>query len=119
MRRLNESIKEDRKKQFEIALKESKELASLVRVKVYLKTMKGIFIRLPEDEKMAGIEWISVVKEQLRKIQPIETRIKIIKLAAKKPKNKIKDLWYADFLPEDHDPDFDEEYALELKHRLC
>ena len=119
VRKFNESIKEDRKKQFEIALKESKELASLVRVKVYLKTMKGIFIRLPEDEKMAGIEWISVVKEQLRKIQPIETRIKIIKLAAKKPKNKIKDLWYADFLPEDHDPDFDEEYALELKHRLC
>ena len=31
---------------------------------------------------------------------------------------KNKDLWYADLLPEDHDPDFEEEYAQELENYI-
>jgi hypothetical protein len=42
----------------------------------------------------------------------------VIKRAAKKPKKKIKELWYADLLPEDHDPDFEEEYTQELENDL-
>jgi len=118
VREFNESIASDRERQLEIALKESKELASLVRLKIYLKTMKAIFSKLPDDEQAAGMAWIAIVKEQLRTIQPVETRIKKIKRAAKKPKKKIKELWYADLLPEDHDPDFEEEYAQELENDL-
>jgi hypothetical protein len=114
----NESIAQDQKRQLGLALKESKELASLVRLKVYLKTMKEIFSKLPEDERAAGTAWIAIVKKQLRTIQPIETRIRRIKRAAKKPKKKIKELWYADLLPQDHDPDFEEEYAQELENGL-
>jgi hypothetical protein len=80
--------------------------------------MKAIFSKLPDDEQAAGMAWIAIVKEQLRTIQPVETRIKKIKRAAKKPKKKIKELWYADLLPEDHDPDFEEEYAQELENDL-
>ena len=118
VREFNESIASDREKQLVIALKESKELASLVRLKIYLKTMRTIFSKLPEDEQAAGMAWIAVVKEQLRTIQPVETRIKKIKRAAKKPKKKIKELWYADLLPEDHDPNFEDEYAQELENGL-
>ena len=118
VREFNESIASDRERQLEIALKESKELASLVRLKIYLKTMKAIFSKLPDDEQAAGMAWIAIVKEQLRTIQPVETRIKKIKRAAKKPKKKIKELWSADLLPEDHDPDFEEEYAQELENDL-
>lgn len=118
VREFNESIASDRERQLEIALKESKELASLVRLKIYLKTMRTIFSKLPEDEQAAGMAWIAIVKEQLRTIQPVETRIKKIKRAAKKPKKKIKELWYADLLPEDHDPDFEDEYAQELENGL-
>ena len=118
VREFNESIASDRERQLEIALKESKELASLVRLKVYLKTMKAIFSKLPDDEQAAGMAWIAIVKEQLRTIQPVETRIKKIKRAAKKPKKKIKELWYANLLPEDHDPDFEDEYAQELESDL-
>ena len=89
-----------------------------MRVKTYLKTMQEIFAKLPKDEKAAGISWISLVRQELRSIQPIETRIKKIKLAAKKPKKKIKDLWYADLLKEDHDPDFEEEYEQEQENSL-
>jgi hypothetical protein len=45
VREFNESIASDRERQLEIALKESKELASLVRLKIYLKTMKAIFFQ--------------------------------------------------------------------------
>ena len=31
---------------------------------------------------------------------------------------KIKELWYADLLPEDHDPEFDEEYAFDLENGM-
>ena len=44
--------------------------------------------------------------------------MKKIKLAAKKPIMKIKELWYADLLPEDHDPEFDEEYAFDLENGM-
>lgn len=80
--------------------------------------MKEIFAKLPKDEKAAGMSWISLVKQELRKIQPIETRIKKIKRAAKKTKKKSKDLWYADLLPEDHDPEFDEEYEQEIEDQF-
>lgn len=118
IRQFNEKIAQDRKKQLDHALEESKDLESLVRVKVYLKTMKEIFAKLPKDEKAAGMSWISLVKQELRKIQPIETRIKKIKRAAKKTKKKSKDLWYADLLPEDHDPEFDEEYEQEIEDQF-
>jgi hypothetical protein len=118
VREFNESITQDRRRQLELALKESKDFASLVRLKIYLKTMKEIFARLPEEEKEAGMIWIALVKEELRTIQPVETRIKKIKRAAKKPKKKIKELWYADFLPEDHDPEFEEEYAQEIENEM-
>jgi hypothetical protein len=118
VREFNKSVVADRQRQLELALKESKDLASLVRLKVYLKTMKEIFAKLPEEEKMAGMEWIAIVKEELKTIQPVETRIKKIKLAAKKPIMKIKELWYADLLPEDHDPEFDEEYAFDLENGM-
>ena len=118
VREFNKSVVADRQRQLELALKESKDLASLVRLKVYLKTMKEIFAKLPEEEKMAGMEWIAIVKEELKTIQPVETRIKKIKLAAKKPNMKIKELWYADLLPEDHDPEFDEEYAFDLENGM-
>ena len=87
-------------------------------MKLYLKTMKEIFVKLPEEEQAAGMAWISLVKQELRTIQPVETRIKKIKRAAKKTKKKNKDLWYADLLPEDHDPDFEEEYAQELENYI-
>ena len=99
-------------------MKESKDLESLIRMKLYLKTMKEIFVKLPEEEQAAGMAWISLVKQELRTIQPVETRIKKIKRAAKQTKKKNKDLWYADFLPEDHDPDFEEEYAQELENYI-
>ena len=118
IRQFNEKIAQDRKKQLDHALEESKDLESLVRVKVYLKTMKEIFAKLPKDEKAAGMSWISLVKQELRKIQPIETRIKKIKRAAQKTKKKSKDLWYADLLPEDHDPEFDEEYEQEIEDQF-
>jgi hypothetical protein len=118
VREFNKSVVADRQKQLELALKESKDLASLVRLKVYLKTMKEIFAKLPEEEKAAGMEWISIVKEGLKSIQPVETRIKKIKYVAKKSKIKTKELWYADLLPEDHDPEFDEEYAFDLENGM-
>jgi uncharacterized protein YdeI (YjbR/CyaY-like superfamily) len=118
IRQFNEKIAQDRKKQLDHALEESKDLESLVRVKAYLKTMKEIFAKLPKDEKAAGMSWISLVKQELRKIQPIETRIKKIKRAAQKTKKKSKDLWYADLLPEDHDPEFDEEYEQEIEDQF-
>ena len=118
IREFNERIVQDRKKQLEHALKESKDLESLIRMKLYLKTMKEIFAKLPEEEQAAGMAWISLVKQELRTIQPVETRIKKIKRAAKKTKKKNKDLWYADLLPEDHDPDFEEEYAQELENYI-
>ena len=80
--------------------------------------MKEIFAKLPEEEKMAGMEWIAIVKEELKTIQPVETRIKKIKYVAKKSKIKTKELWYADLLPEDHDPEFDEEYAFDLENGM-
>jgi len=118
VREFNKSVVADRQKQLELALKESKDLASLVRLKVYLKTMKEIFAKLPEEEKAAGMEWIAIVKEGLKSIQPVETRIKKIKYVAKKSKIKTKELWYADLLPEDHDPEFDEEYAFDLENGM-
>ena len=118
IREFNDSIANDQRRQLDLALKESKDLASLVRLKVYLKTMREIFSKLPEEEKAAGMTWIAIVKEQLRTIQPVETRIRRIKRAAKKPKKKIKELWYADLLPEEYDPDFEEEYASELENSL-
>jgi len=69
--------------------------------------MKEIFSKLPADEKAAGFKWIELVKNELKTIQPIETRIKRIKRAAKKPTMKIKELWYVDPLPDDHQPDFE------------
>ena len=67
---------------------------------------------------MAGMEWIAIVKEELKTIQPVETRIKKIKLAAKKPNMKIKELWYVDPLPDDHQPDFEAIYAEERRHYI-
>jgi hypothetical protein len=64
------------------------------------------------------MEWIAIVKEGLKSIQPVETRIKKIKYVAKKSKIKTKELWYADLLPEDHDPEFDEEYAFDLENGM-
>jgi hypothetical protein len=55
VREFNESSASDRERQLEIALKESRELASLVRLKIYLKTMKAIFSKLPDDEQAAGM----------------------------------------------------------------
>lgn len=113
IREFNERIAQDRKKQLEHALKESKDLESLIRIKLYLKTMKEIFAKLPEKEQAAGTAWISLVREELRTIQPIEIRIKRIKRAAKKSTKKIKELWYVDPLPDDHQPDFESVYAEE------
>jgi len=63
--------------------------------------------------------WIQVVKDQLRSIQPVENRIKRIKRAAKTiGSKKNKELWYADPIPEDHDPDFEEEYSIECDSDL-
>jgi hypothetical protein len=112
----NERIAKSRKNQLEHALKESKDLENLIRLKVYLKTMKGIFSKLPADEKAAGFTWIDLIKTELKTIQPIETRIKRIKRAAKKPTKKIKELWYVDPLPDDHQPDFEAIYAEERRH---
>lgn len=114
----NERIAKSRKNQLEHALKESKDLENLIRLKVYLKTMKGIFSKLPADEKAAGFTWIELVKTELKTIQPIETRIKRIKRAAKKPTKKIKELWFADPLPDDHQPDFEAIYAEERRHYI-
>jgi hypothetical protein len=114
----NERIAKSRKNQLEHALKESKDLENLIRLKVYLKTMKGIFSKLPADEKAAGFTWIELVKTELKTIQPIETRIKRIKRAAKKPTKKIKELWYVDPLPDDHQPDFEAIYAEERRHYI-
>jgi hypothetical protein len=112
----NERIAKSRKNQLEHALQESKDLENLIRLKVYLKTMKEIFSKLPADEKAAGFTWIELVKTELKTIQPIETRIKRIKRAAKKPTKKIKELWYVDPLPDDHEPDFEAIYAEERRY---
>jgi hypothetical protein len=109
IKEFNQAIAQDRKKQLEHALEESKDLESLIRLKAYLKTMKAIFSKLPEDEKTAGFAWIGYVKKELKTIQPVETRIKRIKRAAKNPKTNIQPYWYADLLPEDHDLGLDEE----------
>ena len=114
----NERIAKSRKNQLEHALKESTDLENLIRLKVYLKTMKGIFSKLPADEKAAGFTWIELVRTELKTIQPIETRIKRIKRAAKKPTKKIKELWYVDPLPDDHQPDFEAIYAEERRHYI-
>lgn len=111
----NQRIVKSQKNQLEHALKESTELENLIRIKVYLKTMKGIFSKLPAEEKAAGLTWIDLVKKELKTIQPIETRIKRIKYAAKKPTKNIREHWYADPLPKDHVPDFEAIYAEERK----
>ena len=78
--------------------------------------MKEIFSKLPPEEKVAGLTWIKIVKTELKTIQPIETRIKRIKRAAKNPTKKIKELWYVDPLPEDYEPDFTAIHAEERRH---
>lgn len=90
IREFNERIAQDRKKQLEHALKESKDLESLIRMKLYLKTMKEIFAKLPEEEQAAGMAWISLVKQELRTIQPVETRIKKSNAQQKKPRKRTK-----------------------------
>ncbi len=112
----NERITKSQENQLEYALKESKDLENLIRLKAYLKTMKEIFSKLPSEEKVAGLTWIKLVKTELKTIQPIETRIKRIKRAAKNPTKKIKELWYVDPLPEDYEPDFKAIYAEERRH---
>jgi len=109
IREFNQSVAQDRKRQLEHALKESKDLESLIRLKAYLKTMKAIFSKLPEDEKTAGFAWIDHVKTEMKTIQPVETRIKRIKRAAKNPKTNIQPYWFADLLPHDYDQDLEEE----------
>ena len=112
----NERIAKSQENQLEYALKESKDLENLIRLKAYLKTMKEIFSKLPPEEKVAGLTWIKLVKTELKTIQPIETRIKRIKRAAKNPTKKIKELWYVDPLPEDYEPGFKAIYAEERRH---
>jgi hypothetical protein len=109
IREFNQSVAQDRKRQLEHALKESKDLESLIRLKAYLKTMKAIFSKLPEDEKTAGFAWLDHVKTEMKTIQPVETRIKRIKRAAKNPKTNIQPYWFADLLPHDYDQDLEEE----------
>jgi len=118
IREFNQSIAQDRKKQLEHALNESKDLESLIRLKAYLKTMKAIFSKLPGDEKTAGFAWIDHVKKELKTIQPVETRIKRIKRAAKNPKLNIQPYWYADMLPEDHDQELEQEDPEEFENGL-
>jgi hypothetical protein len=116
IKKFNDGISQQRKQQLDIAIKESNDHESHLRLKSYLKTMKEIFSKLPDDEKKSGFDWISIVKEELNKIQPINTRIKKIKYASKKPKANYKATWYADFLPENYAPDFEAVYTEELKN---
>ena len=101
IRDFNNRIAKDRKRQLELAMNESSELATLLRLKNYLRMMKGIFVDLPGKQRAAGLAWIALVKSEMKHIQPIETRIMRVKRAAERPVEESKQFWYAEYLPEE------------------
>lgn len=113
IRQHNERIIADREEQLNIALKESERHASFQRLDEYLMIVQDAVLRLPENRQQIGLDWLELVRSMIRERQPVDKRIRKFKLLRKLGAQKSEQYWNEPLIPEEHDPEFEEDYREE------
>lgn len=114
IRQHNERIIADREEQLNIALEESERYASFQRLDEYLMIVQDAVLLLPANRQKIGLDWLELVRSMIREKQPVDKRIRKFKLLHKLGAEKSEQYWNEPLTPEEHDPEFEEDYREEL-----
>jgi hypothetical protein len=108
IREHNERVAEDRERQLERAIEESVNFEKSQQLKRYLKQLSLAIEGLPNEQKVYGLAWLRMVREQRKGLNPIAERLESFRNLASENAESSEDFWGMDFMHEDHDPDFEE-----------
>ena len=109
----NKRVVEDRELQLERAIRESAVFEKSLQLKRYLKQLSVAVERLPEERKAFGLAWLKMVREQMKRLNPIAERLESFRILASDQGESSKHYWGLGFVDEDADPDFDATYEEE------
>ena len=104
----NERVVKDRERQLERAIDESIDFEKSHQLKRYLKQLSLAIEKLPAEQKVYGLAWLRMVREQRKGLNPIAERLESFRILASDQADSSKEYWGLDFMDEDHDPDFEE-----------
>jgi len=108
IRKHNERVAEDRERQLERAIGESENFQKSLQLKSYLKQLGLAIDRLPAEQKVFGVAWLRMVREQRKVLNPIAERLESFRILASEQAESSEEYWGMDYMDEDEDPDFDE-----------
>ena len=109
----NERVLEDRAQQLERAINESLNFEKSQQLKQYLKQLSLAIDKLPAEEKVFGIAWLRMVREQRKGLNPIAERLESFRILASDQAEWSEQYWGLDFIHEDADTDFDASFEEE------
>lgn len=109
----NERVLEDRAQQLERAINESLNFEKSQQLKQYLKQLSLAIDKLPAEEKVFGIAWLRMVREQRKGLNPIAERLESFRILASDQAESSEHYWGLDLIDEDSDPDFDASFEEE------
>ena len=110
IRQHNNRIIENCKEQFEVALRESETLVQLQNLDDYLIEVRAAISKLPKDQRAVAKEWLELVETRRQAVDPLQRRLKAFELLCEHGATKSGQYWHGEQLPEDHDPEFEEQY---------
>lgn len=110
----NTRVTEDRARQLQVAINESKDFEKLIRLKRYLKQLSLAIEKLPPEQKVYGRAWMQMIRQARNEINPIATRLAAFRDLASDDESVEREYWGLEYLDEDADPDFEEVFSDEL-----